>query len=424
MTIKLNSGSEDALIVAIAEGIQATKITRDFLSRTMFDWAIKLNSILPEDAKEKIERHCGSGGIRSFIYHEVYAELRASPGGPKLTPGHYLGDYPTFKNSVGYAKRLVDKLKHIPIRYRATVALPGNLAYFIINEMPSPTDLGQGISLSRGSDLPKPLPIESNNDQINKRLFHNHINGFKGDRNLSDDVVYFSMPILGYATHSASGALGRLFEDHIKAFYGAGMAIGLLSFDWSYSQKDDRRPFIMIHIEEGRHLIETEILEQEICDAAFYVSTEDYAGRHQDDLWKNLKIDFNRLKTVFHDTKDGRKLFTACIWYYRAMISKRPLDRLLESTISIEVLLGDRQMSEGIGLSKLLGNRCAFLLGESSSQRDNIIDTFGKIYTLRSTIVHEGKHKLEPRDAETVDSAIKLCGQIIEKELRVRSNTM
>jgi hypothetical protein len=84
-------------------------------------------------------------------------------------------------------------------------------------------------------------------------------------------------------------------------------------------------------------------------------------------------------------------------------------------------MLGDRDTSETVGISKLLGNRCAYLLGRSAEERDNIILDFGRIYRLRSSIVHSGKHKLEGDDRKVVDIAKRLCAEILAHEIRLGS---
>jgi len=95
------------------------------------------------------------------------------------------------------------------------------------------------------------------------------------------------------------------------------------------------------------------------------------------------------------------------------------LDSLLQSPIAIEVLLGDKETADHVGLSRLLGNRCAYLLGVSRKSRLEIIAEFTEIYSLRSAIVHSGKHKFDRKDRNTAEKCLNLCGRVIARELEL-----
>ena len=259
-------------------------------------------------------------------------------------------------------------------------------------------------------------------DSIEAACFRPKDEAFRLEREWFNDRLYLSMMVLGYGTPSSASSLARLFEDYIKAFFGAGIALGLFRRGRSAMDQQSRLPFITVHAGDGSNeIIDTEKLEQEILEAGYSLGTSDWLDANKDHPWVNLRVILDTISTVFHENKDCRKLFTACIWHYRSVLNKRPLDRLLESTISIEVLLGDRKASEGIGLTKLLSNRCAFLLGISSRSRERILELFEKIYTLRSAVVHEGRHKLGPGEIKIVNAAVELCGSIIRKEMHIRN---
>jgi hypothetical protein len=62
--------------------------------------------------------------------------------------------------------------------------------------------------------------------------------------------------------------------------------------------------------------------------------------------------------------------------------------------VAMEILLGDKAVSDLMGLGELLRNRCAYLIGDSQTQREEILDEFKKIYEVRCQIVHRGKSRL------------------------------
>jgi hypothetical protein len=86
---------------------------------------------------------------------------------------------------------------------------------------------------------------------------------------------------------------------------------------------------------------------------------------------------------------------------------------------SLEILLGDRgNSSNELRLSELLGNRCAYLVGETRTARDEIMADFKKIYEVRSRIVHSGHSRLSNKDRELFYKLRGLCGAAISREIQ------
>lgn len=418
MDMKLNQSVEDALAIKIAAGIQEMNPSDSYFSLQDFEWTRGLDQILSEDDRSKIMRYCSDHGLSGFIWHEIMADYASSSD--RLVAGSAVTSISTFSNPIAYAQKLVRRLKSIPIRCRLTMKLPKVFSQPIIGEVPPVINLTDDVTVCIGSELPKPLPMATDNSIVNKDLFQHDFTGKQRSKDIESDRIYLSICLQGYATHKFASHITRSFEDSLKAFYGAGLAVGLVSHEWNWEIQEDDCPYILIHSESPRAIIATSDIEREITDASDYVSTEGFATKYRNEIWENYQLAMKSISAIFLNNVDCRKLYTACIWYYRATISRRPLDQMLESTIAIEVLLGDRSASEGVGLGNLLGNRCAFLLGESLKERQEILQLFSKIYSLRSLIVHEGKHKLEPGESRTVGAAVRLCGRIIAKELITR----
>lgn len=409
------------MVVALAEGIAETKFRNDFLFYTDFKWADKLLVDLPEDAQGKIDRYIGESGLSIFIGAEVSERLGRLPNRISLKKGEPASRIPFLANPLPFARELVSKLKMLPIRYRSTVALPSIFSEFVVDEAQDSIDLPAGVLIAKGLSLPNPLPIHSSYELIDGGLFHDWLAAEDVDRKLRPDLLYISIPMMGYAYSRASSVLARFTEDYLRAFYGAGIAINFLSYGWNEGKSKIENPYVMIHEEDGRELLATEKLEEELIANRSYFSTEDFSKRNKADLWSEYQSTLSKIGTIFAENVDCRKLFSACIWFYRAKVNRRPLDALLQATIAIEVMLGDRKASEGIGLTNLLESRCAFLLGKSSVHRAEIAANFRKIYDLRSQVVHDGRHSLRTGDREIVTLATKLCAAIINRELTIRA---
>lgn len=86
---------------------------------------------------------------------------------------------------------------------------------------------------------------------------------------------------------------------------------------------------------------------------------------------------------------------TAARWYLDSFSRSTGLMQIVQATIALEILLGDREKDEeDVGLSALLANRLAYLTGYTPAHRREISADFKRLYDLRSRIVHAGQNRL------------------------------
>lgn len=88
-------------------------------------------------------------------------------------------------------------------------------------------------------------------------------------------------------------------------------------------------------------------------------------------------------------------------WYLDSFAETKGLLQIVQAAIALEILLGDREEAELVGIGALLGNRLAYMVGQTPSDRRRVLSEFKKLYDIRSRIVHSGKATLndEERDA-------------------------
>ncbi|WP_156347587.1 MULTISPECIES: HEPN domain-containing protein [unclassified Sphingomonas] len=419
MTIKIPENIASEFVLKLAEGFQSNCIKYDFIILSDLRWSEELEAILPEDAREKLERFVGEGGLPKLILSEIDNDRDRLEDYEELEAGQRLSDISFINNTISYAKNIVEVIRSLPRRYSITAKMPTTLSGPVFDILPDKVNLPEGIKIRKGSSISKNIPINSSHDLIDISLFRNWSKEDKIDRKICDDALYFSMPLIGYAAVSSSSVLGREFEDNLRAFYGVGMAIGL--FSYSYSTEGQKMPYMMGHSIDEKEILFTEELEDDLLDRHSLLATSDFIKRTENNQKKFLLDNLSQMGTVFLNNKDCRKLFLACVWYYKSMVNRRLLDSVLQATIAIEVMLGDRKAAEGVGLTNMLASRCAYLLGTSSEHRREIEEKFKKVYDFRSQIVHEGRHTLKIADRKTISIAKGLCAAIIRKELRIRA---
>ena len=72
-----------------------------------------------------------------------------------------------------------------------------------------------------------------------------------------------------------------------------------------------------------------------------------------------------------------------------------------------------------LGLGELLRNRCAYLIGKSHKQREEVLADFRDIYDLRSKIVHRGKVRLHLKERSLFAKLQWMCRCVIQEEVQL-----
>jgi len=104
---------------------------------------------------------------------------------------------------------------------------------------------------------------------------------------------------------------------------------------------------------------------------------------------------FNKLLRRTWSTKLAQKISMAIHWYGLGIKDKHEVDRFVKLIIALESLL----LRQKDRLKKqFLADRAAFILGRDKKAREEIYKLVSELYTIRSEIVHEGKHDISEED--------------------------
>lgn len=87
-------------------------------------------------------------------------------------------------------------------------------------------------------------------------------------------------------------------------------------------------------------------------------------------------------QNYFKIMKSVKKLRNACCWLFDSYCGENELLSFVQATITLEILLGDKSESDKVGLGSLLKNRCAYLLGKTSKERNIILRVSLKKYMI------------------------------------------
>jgi hypothetical protein len=91
----------------------------------------------------------------------------------------------------------------------------------------------------------------------------------------------------------------------------------------------------------------------------------------------------------------AERILTPMGWAGRAQVATRPEEAFLLYAISLESLLLGRNRSEELGYR--LRTRCAHLIGKAEARKE-IVNQVGRLYNIRSDIVHSGSTEVPESD--------------------------
>ena len=137
--------------------------------------------------------------------------------------------------------------------------------------------------------------------------------------------------------------------------------------------------------------------------------SENLTNQAIDDLYSAGLSILDKLLGLSKRNEFQEKLLNTLILYSRSAISKDIADKLVYILVALESIFL-RNRSESI--QQNLGERIAFLIGDSIEKRKRIIKVTRETYTLRSRFVHHG-HSIDDDHLETMREFMQYAWQAI-----------
>lgn len=154
-----------------------------------------------------------------------------------------------------------------------------------------------------------------------------------------------------------------------------------------------------------------------------YVSRQVWSNCNWASDFRSSMDSLRAVVSLFGDTPSTASIRLAAAWYFESLGTFDTKMKYMQLAIVTEVLLGS-EASAGIGITKLLANRCAYSLAESTSERQQLIKQFHEIYSLRSAIVHGGTFRLKRHELALLEVLRSICGRLITKEVRLQISNL
>lgn len=283
----------------------------------------------------------------------------------------------------GTAESLVDQVVTLPWSYQMLMALP--LASPANDSNAVVFELADGYSIRAfAAEAAAALPLHST-DPITKHLFHQEY-----PEKITPGRLYFTRDITGYVSDRLDPAVDE-FVDAAKGFIGLCAVAGILEWKarWHLAPTASA-PVITYRMDAG------------VADLRPYqwLSSDD-----SDLLLRFIESEEKDHRVLMHPARSAfahPQTRSAARWYLDSYSGTNGLLQVVQATVALEILLGDRREAEEVGLTALLANRLAYLIGRTPTERQTTLKRFRQLYDLRSQIVHAGKSLLSAEERTAV----------------------
>jgi hypothetical protein len=331
-----------------------------------------LDAVLPTSGKPKQQLDSifeDDERLRAFTIDWISRKLKDSQIYENGVSGEFLSSLAGFRDSSEIARNIVADFVALPYEYIVSLPLPASfdqLASSITDSKqanPRVHKIDEDFRAKfRSSDAvseKEPSPFDS-------------IFGSVGLPRMPEDGVCLQIDSGGFVDQYGISLTAAHAIEQARSFFGLGLAVALFQVG---QQKTTPifgrvRKQIFVHRVDG---------ESVYLDTAFEIDPE--------------FSDFvERIEIVGANDKTSEVNWRA---FYAG---SNQLLAFVQAMVALEILLGDKESSDLTGLTELLSNRCAYLLGETQSERHGILQKFRAIYHVRSQIVHSGKSRLSDKE--------------------------
>ena len=321
------------------------------------------------------------------------------------------------------AQRFVESLESLPRRYTLSVRLP--TALIPVLDSKSQIEISPKIRLVRATpDLLRQYP-----DETTVIGQHGGTGGLlaaliqRPDK-WEKDGLYIQVDAEGFIGWWGYSAPHLEAIRILRAFCGLGLALRLFEIKSEIFPNASPRPthahrqdadgsmkfFTTFSLDEG--------ISRAVDGLTLHTVNDTIKNQEGQAAWARRQ--FSATRSVFNGGSKADKILLATQWFFDGH-SHGPdeLLKFIQTMVVLEILLGDKATSDQTGLSVLLRNRCAYLIGDSQDNRAFVLDLFEQIYKVRSEIVHGGKHRLSVRESILFDQLRWLCRKVISKEVNL-----
>lgn len=428
MSLNLHADCKKRLIEVIAEQLPKITVSKNmFLDRKSTMHLFLAESVIPDkgEVKHKLEEFVDEAPVYEFIYETLARELSENLEYNREIQDQSLVAITGYEDPDATATRLVEELDSLPWKYIFTVQFHKELSENSISKIKVlKHDEQLGIS-KIDDDFMKKYSLKSS---ISGSKSGNARQGiasallFGSFDEWAHDSLCFQIEHEGFVGYYGESSTFEKAKNDFKAFCGLSIALRLFKVEYKYKSTPQKAKFFIHKFIDSEWVFQrSQDLDADVSEAFHDLILHDLDGKLDTEdkqiSWINPIL--IQIKMTFDHREKAKNILLASEWLFDSYSSKNKLLAFIQMTVVLEILLGDKASSDQVGLSVLLRNRCAYLIGDTKSERESIIDYFQQIYDVRSRIVHGGKSRLNAKEFNLFLRLQWMCRRIIQKEIKL-----
>lgn len=422
MSLNLHEGLENQLLKELPHHISQIKILHNIIVDHKSCHGLRImEASLPDKGKlkEQLDTYIGEEPLFTFTIDYLERELRILNSYDEDSPPVDLKTMKGFEDEFVTTKRILEAFKLLPYDYKASfkIGKDFNNHFKQLNNY----RLSETADISIvDQEYNKAFPIKGEYIYSAQRVLIPLLN-LPILVNWQLGETYIHLNVRGYVTKYSESTPILAIKEFIKSFLGLGLAIGFFKFEDIPMDVPTTLPIILHKKVNAGWIFDRAIpLEDKISNNVEQMkiinSNSIFTQLIQNDWFKS---NLDKISFAFSNENKSRKIILACNWIFDSYIGENELLSFIQTMIAMEILLGEKGISDIIGISELLRNRCAYLIGRSHQERLAILEDLKNIYDIRSTIVHRGKSRLNNNERFLFYKLRGMCNRVVKEELQL-----
>ncbi len=424
MPMNLHQGCVKRLVDILSEALPDLQVqSRMYVLLEPHSRLAALDAAIPDagGTRAKLVGMIDENPAAEFVMDWVGRRLKQTEKPVFDQPPELLGTMAAFSDARAVAGEIIEDLNSLPWDYVFSFPIPKVISDRLLAALQDtlPLELSPTVGLVRGDEATTalfPAP-RSENRSLGLLGLLGSLEGAPPTTEWEKDTVYLQVRRSGYVTRFGQSATAFDAEEALRAFAGVSMAHHLFRFSWSASNAlaQISRPSYLVHRRVGDVWTLDCTPEFDTTLAAALASIElNQLGSITDRALLDHAL--TKVRTCFSRPEASARITRSGRWLFGSSVSRDETMAFVQAAVALEILLGEEDASDVIGLGELLANRCAYLIGGSQEYRKSVLREFRAIYKVRSKIVHVGKGRLTRSEHNMLGRLRWMCSRAIQEE--------
>lgn len=423
MAINLHDQAKAAIKSSLAENLKHIHVKHGMLLQhiSVFFAAYKANECLPTGKMyDTLVDYVDDFPLIEFVTEILRRELNENlPYKPDETEPRSLIEIEGYADPHEAAERIVSKLISLPWDYTISLILPDKIMpASILTE--GPVEFGSGRIRNFDLLMDQQFPLTHPNSKI-ENIREPGIASLLTNNNRSwERSLYIQQEEKGFIGLYGGGSVMDRIARRLESYLGLGLSMKLFTYQYKYENGNPSCEWIVHQRIDSDWRLSTRFkVEEDILDVIKHLTSFRFETSYpEQDRPRWLQGAARRIGDVLK-SESSKTIELASKWFFDSFKGNDDTLKYIRMMTALEILLGEHADVSKASLGDILGNRLAYMIGKSHSDRAEILKNFKRIYSVRSAILHHGKHKLRGDERTYLSTLRKFCERAIEEEARL-----